>query len=105
MDPESVLWEETVEAGATWSHVLKRGTVLRMTDVQGGANVGALFYNFECPVEPYTMADTLKAQHIARLTGSFVALLRYGPRPLLRGERHRGLARSPRRRHHLRRGR
>ena len=72
MDPESVLWEETVEAGASWSHVLKRGTVLRMTDVQGGANVGALFYNFECPVERYNMADTLKAQHIARLTAGFV---------------------------------
>jgi urea carboxylase-associated protein 2 len=30
--------------------------------------VGALFYNFECPVERYNMPDTLKAQHIARLT-------------------------------------
>jgi urea carboxylase-associated protein 2 len=72
MDPSSVLWEETVEPGASWSHVLKRGTVLRLTDPQGGANVGALFYNFECPVERYNMADTLKAQHIARLTESFV---------------------------------
>jgi urea carboxylase-associated protein 2 len=72
MDPSSVLWEETVEAGASWSHVLKRGTVLRITDIQGGANAGALFYNFECPVERYNMADTLKAQHIARLTEGFV---------------------------------
>jgi uncharacterized protein len=72
MDPSSVLWEETVEAGASWSHVLKRGTVLRITDIQGGANAGALFYNFECPVERYNMADTLKAQHIARLTEGLV---------------------------------
>jgi urea carboxylase-associated protein 2 len=72
MDSESVLWEETVEPGASWSHVLKRGTLLRITDVQGGANVGALFYNFECPVERYNMADTLKAQHIARITEGFV---------------------------------
>jgi urea carboxylase-associated protein 2 len=72
MEPSSVLWEETVEAAASWSHVLKRGTVLRITDIQGGANVGALFYNFECPVERYNMADTLKAQHIARLTEGFV---------------------------------
>jgi len=63
-----LLWEETVQPGATWSHVLKRGTALRITDVQGGANAGALFYNFECPVERYNMPDTLKAQHIARLT-------------------------------------
>lgn len=72
MDQTSILWEETVEPGASWSHVLKRGTVLRLTDIQGGANVGALFYNFECPVERYNMPDTLKAQHIARLTESFV---------------------------------
>src|ERR1700704_4426711 len=62
------LWEETVQPGATWSHVLKRGTALRITDVLGGANAAALFYNFECPVESYNMPDTLKAQHIARLT-------------------------------------
>jgi hypothetical protein len=64
----SVLWEETIEPGATWSHVLKRGTSLRITDMQGGGNVGALFYNFECPSERYDMPDTLKAQHIAYLS-------------------------------------
>jgi len=68
MDDESVLWEETIEPGATWSHVLKRGTSLRIVDLEGAANVGAIFYNFECPAERYNMADTLKAQHIARLT-------------------------------------
>jgi urea carboxylase-associated protein 2 len=72
MDSPSILWDETLQPGASWSHVLKRGTVLRITDIQGGANVGALFYNFECPVERYNMADTLKAQHIARLTEGVV---------------------------------
>ncbi len=72
MDGRSVLWEETVEAGATWSHVLKRGTALRIVDVTGSANVGGIFYNFECPSERYNMPDTLKAQHIARLTKGFV---------------------------------
>lgn len=66
------LFEETIQPGASWSHVLKRGTALRMTDVEGGANVGALFYNFECPTERYNMPDTLKAQHIARVTKDFV---------------------------------
>jgi uncharacterized protein len=68
----SLLWEETVQPGASWSHVLKRGTALRMVDLEGDANVGAMFYNFECPVERYNMPDTLKAQHIARLTKGFV---------------------------------
>jgi uncharacterized protein YcgI (DUF1989 family) len=66
------LFEETIQPGARWSHVLKRGASLRITDVEGGANVGALFYNFECPTERYNMPDTLKAQHIARLTKDFV---------------------------------
>jgi urea carboxylase-associated protein 2 len=72
MNQETPLWEERIEPGATWSHVLKRGTALRITDVEGGANAGALFYNFECPTERYNMPDTLKAQHIARLTKGYV---------------------------------
>jgi urea carboxylase-associated protein 2 len=72
MSDTPILWEETVKGGASWSHVLKRGTSLRLVDREGGANVAALFYNFECPVERYNMPDTLKAQHIARLTQGFV---------------------------------
>lgn len=63
-----LLWEELIQPGATWSHVLKRGTAVRITDMLGGANVGAIFYNADLPVERYNMPDTLKAQHIARLT-------------------------------------
>jgi urea carboxylase-associated protein 2 len=72
MSLSPILWEETVQPAASWSHVLKRGTSLRITDIEGGANAGALFYNFECPAERYNMPDTLKAQHIARLTKGFV---------------------------------
>ena len=72
MSETPVLWEETVQPGATWSHVLKRGTALRITDLEGGANAGAIFYNFECPVERYNMPDTLKAQHTAHLTAGHV---------------------------------
>jgi len=72
MEENSVLWEETIQPGAAWSHVLKRGRALRLVDLEGGANVGAIFYNFDCPVERYNMPDTLKAQHIARLAKGFV---------------------------------
>ena len=72
MSHSPVLWEETIQPGAAWSHVLKRGTAIRLTDTAGGANVGAIFYNFECPVERFNLPDTLKAQHIARLTKGFV---------------------------------
>lgn len=68
MQDESVRFSEFLPGGAMWSHVLKRGTALRLTDMEGGANVGALFFNFENSSERYNMPDTLKAQHIARLT-------------------------------------
>ena len=67
-----LLWEDCIQPGATWSHILRRGTSLRITDESGGANVGALFYNSENATERYNMPDTLKAQHIARLTAGNV---------------------------------
>ena len=66
------MFDEIVQPGATWSHVLKRGTAVRITDTLGGANVGAVFYNSENPTERYNMPDTLKAQHIAHLTRGHV---------------------------------
>jgi uncharacterized protein len=62
------LFDDTIQPGATWSHILKRGTVLRITDVEGGGNVGAIFYNADNCTERYNMPDTLKAQHTAHLT-------------------------------------
>lgn len=67
-----LLWEDTVQAGASWTHVLKRGTALRIMALGDGANVPAVFYNSECPVERYSMPDTLKAQHIAHLSKGMV---------------------------------
>lgn len=67
--PESdIRFREIVPGGANWSHVLKRGTTLRLTDPRGGLNVAALFYNFELPAERFNLPDTLKAQHTAKLT-------------------------------------
>ena len=68
IDPALIRFEETVPPGANWSHVLKRGTTLRLTDPDGGANVAALMYNFELPCERLNLPDTLKCQHTARLT-------------------------------------
>ncbi len=69
---EEVLFEDVLPPGATWSHVLKRGTALRLTDVEGGANAGAIFYNADGPTERLNIPDTLKAQHVARLTAGLV---------------------------------
>jgi len=68
----SLLCSEILPGGATWSHILKRGTALRITDTEGCANVAAYFLNFENPSERFNLPDTLKAQHTARLTAGHV---------------------------------
>ena len=59
---------EELPGGAAWSRVCRRGTALTMEDREGGANVAALLYRAGDPLERYCMPDTLKAQHVARLT-------------------------------------
>jgi uncharacterized protein len=68
----SELFAVHLRGGATWSHVLKRGTALRITDTEGGANAALTCFNFENLAERFNLPDTLKAQHIARLTAGFV---------------------------------
>src|SRR5882757_6926879 len=65
--------DTTLPGGASWSRVLPRGTALTLTDLDGGANVSGLLYRASDPLERYCMPDTLKAQHVSRLT-SGVAL-------------------------------
>lgn len=67
-----LLHGEQLRGGQAFSRVLKRGQVLRLTDLEGGASVAGLFYNAHAPLERYNMPDTLKAQHIARLTRGYV---------------------------------
>ncbi|HSU41885.1 MAG TPA: urea amidolyase associated protein UAAP1 [Polyangiaceae bacterium] len=62
------LLAEQLRGGQMWSRVFKRGETLKLTDLEGGASVAALFFNADQPLERYNMPDTLKAQHIARLT-------------------------------------
>jgi urea carboxylase-associated protein 2 len=67
-EPRRALLAETLRGGQMWSRVLKRGELLKLTDLEGGASVAALFFNADQLLERYNMPDTLKAQHIARLT-------------------------------------
>ncbi|TJY58378.1 urea carboxylase-associated family protein [Sinimarinibacterium sp. CAU 1509] len=66
--PSALLWQETVPGGCHWSGLMRRGSALRLTDLDGGANVSALFFNQEEKLERYNMPDSLKAQHTAFLT-------------------------------------
>jgi urea carboxylase-associated protein 2 len=62
------LYETVVAGGKHWSFTARRGTLLRLTDIEGGANVGMLFYNPANTLERYNAPDTLKCQHTFRLT-------------------------------------
>lgn len=63
-----ILFEERLPGGKHGSLVLRRGTLLRLTDEQGGANLGMLLYNPANLLERYNAPDTLKCQHTFRLT-------------------------------------
>ena len=64
----STVLDTTLPGGASIAQVLPRGTSLTLTDLEGGANISALLYRAGDPLERYCMPDTLKAQHVSRLT-------------------------------------
>jgi len=61
---EPLLYSQTLTHAGMWSGVIGRGRTLRLTDLEGGANVGMLLFNADLTVERYNMPDTLKGQHI-----------------------------------------
>lgn len=69
---DHIVLHDALRGGESGSFVIRRGYTLRLTDIEGGANVAALFYNAEERLERYNMADTLKAQHIFYLTQGYV---------------------------------
>ena len=66
--PGSVIYEDTIAPACHWSLRMRKGTILRLTDNEGGANMGMLFYNPENLLERYNAPDTLKCQHTFKLT-------------------------------------
>ena len=62
------LYEELLPAGGHTSFVLKRGQLLRITDLEGGANASLLLLNAHEKSERLNLPDSLKCQHTAKLT-------------------------------------
>ncbi|MGB7802158.1 urea amidolyase associated protein UAAP1 [Buttiauxella sp.] len=61
-------YQTELPAGSHWSLIMRRGTAITLTDINGGVNAAALFYNPENLLERYNAPDTLKCQHTFRLT-------------------------------------
>lgn len=65
---QDALYLDTLPGGSHWSMRIRKGLTLRLTDLEGGANVGMLFYNPADLLERYNAPDTLKCQHTFKLT-------------------------------------
>jgi urea carboxylase-associated protein 2 len=63
-----LIYSDVLPGGKHWSMTMRRNHRLRLTDVDGGANVGMLFYNPTNLLERYNAPDTLKCQHTFKLT-------------------------------------
>lgn len=63
----SVIWDETLAAGEYTARILKRGSRLRLINLDGDACVNCLLYNAERPIERLNIADTVKVQWNAYL--------------------------------------
>jgi urea carboxylase-associated protein 2 len=64
----TLITADTLPGGKHWSMVMWRNSRLKLTDVEGGANIGMLFYNPLNLLERYNAPDTLKCQHTFKLT-------------------------------------
>jgi urea carboxylase-associated protein 2 len=73
-DELTQLYDEHLPGGGLWSAVLRRHQVLRLTDLQGGANVSLMAWNAAQPLERMNLPDTLKAQYTAKLTRGHVLM-------------------------------
>jgi hypothetical protein len=60
----AAVYAKTLTHAGMWSGIISRGKTLRLTDLEGGANVGVLLYNADVTTERYNLPDTLKGQHI-----------------------------------------
>ncbi|GGY73581.1 urea carboxylase [Cellvibrio zantedeschiae] len=62
-----IFYTTTILGNGHWSLEVRRGTLMKITDLEGGANVGMLFYNPRNLLERYNAPDTLKCQHTFKL--------------------------------------
>lgn len=69
-----IIYEEVIPGGAMWSMRIPRHRVLKLSALDAGANVSALFFNAENPLDRLNLPDTLKALHTAKLTRGHIIM-------------------------------
>ena len=68
MDISQAILNEIIPAQAPWSHVLRRGQIMRLIDTEGQQALDALFYSHKNTTERYSVQDTLREQASAYIT-------------------------------------
>lgn len=68
---DTPLYSIDLTAAGMWSRIIGRNKTLRITDLEGGANVGVMLYHATERHERYNMPDTLKGQHIFYLRAPY----------------------------------
>lgn len=71
MSEPTPIYSIDLNHGGLWSRIIGRGKTMRLTDLEGGANVGMLLYHAHERHERYNMPDTLKGQHIFYLRAPY----------------------------------
>jgi len=62
LDPRDAVVDEICPAGEPWMHLIKRGQVMRILDLEGNQAADTLFYNADDPQERYSAVDTIQRQ-------------------------------------------
>ena len=68
LDPAKARYRETVQAGDGWMHIVNKGQVLRIVDLEGNQAVDTLFYNAHDRSDRYSAIDTIQNQARIYLT-------------------------------------
>jgi uncharacterized protein len=68
LDPSHAVLDRTVLAGDGFTHVVKRGQVFRIVDLEGNQAADTLFYDAHEPSNRYSAVDTVREQGNIYLT-------------------------------------
>jgi hypothetical protein len=63
LDRAKAIYDATIPANKPWSHVVRRGQVLRIVDLEGQQAVDTLFYSAADTSERYSAQDTILNQN------------------------------------------
>src|SRR6187399_975210 len=68
LDPGRASFDQVVESGCGFSHVIRRGQTLRIVDLEGNQAVDTLFFDAHDPTDRYSAVDTIREQGNIYLT-------------------------------------